>query len=125
MAPNTEGNIRAPTNPTNDINQHDAAVNAASLISSATPKEDNTGKIGHVPAVQRKLDHQEAAAAASERSQGGNTKPRLIDDIKDFLDPKKHPGPPDTAYNTRHGHDDINAPNGGASGVAPDKAYQS
>ena len=119
MAPNTEGNIRAPTNPTNDINQHDAAVNAASLISSATPKEDNTGKIGHVPAVQRKLDQ----AAASERSQG--TKPRLIDDIKDFLDPKKHPGPPDTAYNTRHGRDDINAPNGGASGVAPDKAYQS
>ena len=118
MAPNTE--IRAPANPTNDINQHDAAVQAASLLSSAnSSNEDTTGKIGHIPAVQRKLDQ----AEASERSQG--TKPRLIDDIKNFLDPKKHPGPPDEAYNTRHRRDDVNAPNGGASGVAPDKAYQS
>ena len=117
MAPNTESKIWAPV-PSNDINQHDAAVQAAAAISSATPKVDNSGKIGHIPAVQRKLEQEQA----SERSQG--TKPRLIDDVRNFLDPKKHPGAPDNEYNTFHRHNDINAPNGGARGVAPDSAYQ-
>lgn len=104
--------IRA-AKPTNDINEHDTIL----PHSFEDPKKDeNAGKIGSIPAVDRKL-HQEEAAKKAE-------KPRFIDDVKAFLDPAKHPGPPDEAYNTRHPRDDVNAPNGGAKGVAPDAAYQ-
>ena len=100
--------------PTNDINKHEASLPEV----LRAPQHDNSGKIGHVPEVERKLQMEEAAKNAR------GTKPRFMDDVKAFLDPKNHPGPSDEAYNTNQQRTDVNAPNGGAKGVAPDAAYR-
>jgi hypothetical protein len=79
--------------------------------------------------VKKEMLEEEEAAKAPVITDGNDNEIRqkkksCMSRIKDFLNPTTHPGPSDEMYNSRHKRDDIIAPNGGASGVAPDKAYQ-
>mmetsp|Transcript_18954 Transcript_18954/g.45773 ORF Transcript_18954/g.45773 Transcript_18954/m.45773 type:complete len:172 (+) Transcript_18954:117-632(+) len=63
-------------------------------------------------------DHHDEEATDQKKKYG------CLENVKWFFNSKKHPGASDEAYNTSHKRDDIIAPNGGASGVAPDEVYR-
>jgi len=109
-------------------------VDLVHTVFDAPNKDENSGRIGYIPSIERKIHFQQMKEGESmnkknsinnENDPDEHIEPRsLMDDIRGCLDPTKHTVPSDDMYNTRHEHDDVIAPNGGASGVAPDAAYR-